>query len=231
MPMIGRRFYPGMKRGTMGFMQSGDFPVPVAHYKFGKNTGAVAYDSSPEGNDGDIQGPTWVKGYLGPGLLFDDLDDYVNCGDILNFAGFSPFTVIVRAKLEEATTGYPRFMSRERWTPTRDGYTIFISTSDELMVLSRYVNGVAKNVSMSAIYGEWIEPAIVYNGSLLSLYNNGALVDSVADVRSMNTFSANLAIGATSGFTSNFNGIIDEVVAFDEGLSARQMRQWNLGIR
>lgn len=77
MPRIGRYFMPNMKRGAMGFMQSGDFPVPMLHLKFGENTGNALADSSPEGNDGVNHGATWTKGYLGPGLSFDGKDDYV----------------------------------------------------------------------------------------------------------------------------------------------------------
>ena len=75
MPQIGRHFMPNLRRAAWGFMQSGDFPVPVLHLKFGENTGTEAKDSSPEGNDADIDGASWAKGHLGPGLDFDGIDN------------------------------------------------------------------------------------------------------------------------------------------------------------
>jgi hypothetical protein len=44
--------------------------VPVAEYSFDEGTGSNVEDSSGNGNDGTVEGPTWVHGRYGSGLEF-----------------------------------------------------------------------------------------------------------------------------------------------------------------
>jgi len=78
-----------MKRSMRFQMESGDFPVPVLYLKFGENAGIEAKDSSPEGNDGTIEGASWVNGVIGPGLGFDGDNDYVEIDDADELDGFT----------------------------------------------------------------------------------------------------------------------------------------------
>ena len=42
----------------------------------------MAYDSSGNGNDGNLtNGPTWTSGKIGGALSFDGVDDYVDLGE------------------------------------------------------------------------------------------------------------------------------------------------------
>ena len=55
----------------------------VGWWKFDETNGTVAYDSSGNGNDGNLtNGPTWVGGKIGGALSFDGGDDFV---DVRNF--------------------------------------------------------------------------------------------------------------------------------------------------
>lgn len=222
---------PNMSRAAWGFMQSGDFPVPVGHWKFGKNTGTVAYDSSPNGNDGTIHGASWVKGYLGPGLSFDQLDDYVNFGDILNFAARAPFSIGVYIKPLEPTASYTTVLVRERATPTRDGYTIEVSRDTPRILFIRSVAGAVKSATYAI---EWNTPyrvMVTYDGSTLRLYVNGSLANSQGDTRSLPAFSINLMMGNNPTLTKDFYGVIDETIIWDEALTADHIRQWDQGYR
>jgi hypothetical protein len=51
----------------------------VGWWKFDETSGTVAYDSSGNGNDGNLtNGPTWVTGMINGAISFDGLNDYVN---------------------------------------------------------------------------------------------------------------------------------------------------------
>ena len=52
----------------------------VAQYSFDEGAGTQAKDGSGKGNDGKIQGATFVKGPKGYALKFDGVDDFVDCG-------------------------------------------------------------------------------------------------------------------------------------------------------
>ena len=55
-----------------------------------KRNGTVAYDSSGNGNDGNlINGPTWTDGKIGNALSFDGVNDMFN-------VGYKPNSSIVR---------------------------------------------------------------------------------------------------------------------------------------
>ena len=49
----------------------------VAEWHFDEGSGSVLVDSSGNGNDGVINGATWVGGVSGSALSFDGVDDYV----------------------------------------------------------------------------------------------------------------------------------------------------------
>ena len=68
----------------------------VGWWKFDEGSGTVAYDSSGNGNDGNLtNGPTWATGKIGGALSFDGVDDYVEL-DNFELGGEMSFSVWVR---------------------------------------------------------------------------------------------------------------------------------------
>ncbi|UCG59061.1 MAG: PASTA domain-containing protein, partial [Phycisphaerales bacterium] len=78
----------GTPRGAGTTCATTDCPQPpvtglVAHWKLDETSGTTASDSSGNGIDGTLMGePTWqpTGGILDGALLFDGVDDYVDCG-------------------------------------------------------------------------------------------------------------------------------------------------------
>ena len=54
----------------------------LANWRFNEGTGTVATDSTGNGYDGALDGPTWTNGVYGRGLSFDGTDDYIFIPDI-----------------------------------------------------------------------------------------------------------------------------------------------------
>jgi hypothetical protein len=80
--------YSVVVSNDFGSVESGDLEIQisdslmnglVAWWKFDETEGTIAYDSSGNGNDGNLtNGPTWVTGKIGGALSFDGIDDLVN---------------------------------------------------------------------------------------------------------------------------------------------------------
>ena len=59
----------------------------VGWWKFDETDGNIAYDSSGNGNNGNLtNGPIWVTGKISGALSFDGSDDFVDLGNSSNLA-------------------------------------------------------------------------------------------------------------------------------------------------
>ena len=90
----------------------------VAHWRFDEGNGNIAHDSAGS-NDGTlVNGPTWTTGKIDGALDFDGLNDYINCGDILDNEIRNVFTIGVWIKLGEGalqkTLNYVLWKSDDR---------------------------------------------------------------------------------------------------------------------
>lgn len=223
--------YPGMKRAAWGFMQSGDFPVPVLWLKFGKNTGDKAKDSSPEGNDGTIYGATWVEGYLGPGLDFDGLDDYVRVEDDPSLRLRSALTVIARIKPATGigAADYSALIAGKGTncyfltlrTTTTPRVTSYLSIEADWKILQGDTD-----VSLD----EFHTVGMTYDGEKQKVYLDGTL-DGERDQEGLTQLESSFFRVGMYVSAPTFKGIIDEVLVFDETLTAAQIRQLSLGYR
>lgn len=222
---------PNMHRAAWGFMQSGDFPIPVGYWKLGKNTGDVAYDSSPEGNDGDIEGATWVKGRLGPGLSFDGEDDYVDCGsdssilpDIFTVVGWFKYISGSYNPLVSFAAGSSRHVS-PIWTT---GKSIIMLSSTNY----RYFTHSPIDLDDKA----WHFLAFVLPGAGQDdiddsvMYADGRVQVAQTPTKTGAQWTKDVVhIGRAQ--TNYGNSIIDEVMLFDVVLTAAQIRELYQGFR
>ncbi|PLX21402.1 hypothetical protein C0584_02715 [Candidatus Parcubacteria bacterium] len=66
---------------------------PILELKFDEKVGSTVYDTSGNGNDGNISGASWTRGKLGGALSFDGNNNYVDLGssatidDVFNGGG------------------------------------------------------------------------------------------------------------------------------------------------
>ena len=71
----------------------------VGWWKFDETNGTVAYDSSGNGNDGNLtNGPTWANGKIGGALSFDGVDDRVSVPNTA-LSGLNDLTINLWTKL------------------------------------------------------------------------------------------------------------------------------------
>lgn len=211
-------------------MQSGVRHVPVLHLKFGENRGDVAYDSSPKGNDGDIEGATWVKGFLGPALDFDGGDDYVNIADADSLDITDAITIEARIKQDTIKT-YNMILTKGKT------YRLWISFSTLRPQI--YVDGAWRNfqasTSLVPYIGTWTHIAITYDSEthVMIAYLNGVSDGSYTLPAGLSTYlisTDNKKLTINILGTDGFDGIIDEVRVYDRALTAREILELYYGM-
>lgn len=231
MPRIGRHFMPNMSRAAWGFMQSGDFPVPVLYLKFGEGSGNALKDSSPKGNDGTNRNALWVKGYLGPGLYFDGLDDSVLVEDAASLRITDAITVLCRFK--------PAVVDQDAYPMHKTKYRMKIINNKLQCYL--HIGGALKSTISTAVLGtDWVHGGFTYDKDdgtdKVKLYIGGAEASYTvqADTEGEpieDSTGIDMFIGYFSITTYQFKGIIDELLIWDEALTAAQIRQRYQGYR
>jgi hypothetical protein len=202
-------------------------------------SGTTAYDNSGNGNNGTLtNGPTPTIGKLGQALSFNGSNNYVNIphNSVLNFAYNQDFSVSLWAKIpatQNNTTTVGNIIL-QKWVNT-GGYPYAIRIYNQTYGVSgdrgkiyalRYdgtnlptvVSSIAVNDSV------WHQINFIKNGSMLSLYVDGALSNTTTDTTTGTTTNSNpLYIGEEAGTSYPFTGSIDEVRVYSRALSSTEV--------
>jgi hypothetical protein len=198
----------------------------VGYWKFDEGSGLVAGDSSGNGNNGTLRnGPVWVTGISGGALSLDGTDDYVEVLNVTDFDFNQPLTLSALLFLKDASSGG----IIGQWGHGGEGGDAFmLSLSAGLLQGSLQQPPLYDLYSVSTIgTDEWTHVAMVYNGSTLELYVNGAL-DAFGSVSANpENSSQTVKIGLENIFPTMhyLNGTIDEVSIYNRALSATEIME------
>ncbi|MBW8041288.1 MAG: hypothetical protein FVQ85_14965 [Planctomycetes bacterium] len=224
---------PSVDRSTRDIYVSYVDPGPIAHWKFDEGSGAIAYDSAGN-NDGTIYGAAWTTGQLGGALDFDGVDDYVEVSDdpSLRFTQYDSFSVSFWAK--PSTGGYV-FSKLQAYSQSGQfGYALrWLSTTSKFQFMtskSGIVNVFVDTTDNSATAGSWYHVTAVYDKKDMKVYLNAELkgTNFFGYDTSSTSPDNNLTIGVRlydSTLEQYSDGIIDEVMIFDNALSAGEIEQ------
>lgn len=218
-----------MKRAAWGLMQSGDFPKPIAYWKFGENTGTTAKDSSPNGNDGTLHVPTWVTGHLGPGLSFDGVDDYVSVPHSSNLNIANEITLMAWVKL--AQLNVQQSILWKKYESDWGNYILRVHPTNALWFTLNIVDvGFVDYTSGSVALDTWVQVVATYDGAFMRLYKNAVPETPQAQTGLIRTLGTDSLFIGQNGFNSDwFKGIIDEARIYNVALTASQIRELYLG--
>jgi hypothetical protein len=202
----------------------------VLSFHFNEGSGTVAYDSSGNGNNGNlVNGPTWVDGKFGKALSFDGVDDYVDTPT--PNPGSGAFTVC--AWIKSPTHG-GRIIAQDE-TNTLGGWALSLGDPGTLNDVRFYYRGattvILDAVGLGLTDGSWHFLCGVRDPSAgtRKIYHNGVNVASLTG----DTYTANPAqkviIGGESSTSTEyplvqFGGIIDEVRIYNRALSDAEIQ-------
>jgi len=151
----------------------------------------------------------------------------------LQFLGRLPYTLEawVYPTRNPGLNNWTGIFNRESDTGTgRDGYNLYLNGSTGstvYWVTERFTTGTLINVTgtldQSVVVNNWQHMVAVYDGSILYLYRNGVLINSVASTGSITNATQTLQIGRRD--INYFSGNISNVKIFNVALTAEKVLQ------
>ncbi|MHC4517975.1 MAG: LamG domain-containing protein, partial [Planctomycetota bacterium] len=196
----------------------------VGWWTFDEGSGTVAADSSPNGNDGTLNGGAeWVPGVYGTAINFNGTDAYVGTEQSL---------------LDNADD-----FTMAGWVMARNSAAsrIGLFGQNDLIEMG-FMNGNAEvwtaasgttNTPWTFPDTEWHHVAVVDQGTDMLIYLDGQEAGSGAGAATHGTaaFSFNIGGGGVWDGTGNFfDGQIDDVALFTRALTAEEIATIMLGV-
>ena len=213
--------------GTVGSEEKA--PSPTGYWKFDDAQGTTAQDSTSNNYDGTLSGtPTWRT------------EDGCISGKCLRFSGSSQHvSTTTTGSLVTATAGTMSVWVKPRGTsPTAtdvwdiDG--IFADAGGDMGIYRGIIGGLDRiwiynydgNQDLIGITyntNEWVQISWVHTGGTLYAYKNGNLISSTASGNTDLNNPIDIGKGMDAGANGTFEGDIDEVKIYRNGLSAAQI--------
>jgi Concanavalin A-like lectin/glucanases superfamily len=149
-------------------------------------------------------------------LVFNGTNNSVTIGStaslqFLNRAAYSFETWVY--PIADASASYPGFVDRESNPGSgRDGYNLYYtklgqSAGSNYVATERWCTGTSTNVGAiytdAVFFNNWQCYCATYDGTTLSFYRNGALVNSAASSGNITNATKNVTIGVRGGVYSN----------------------------
>jgi len=207
---------------------------PVAEWNFDEGSGQMAYDESFNNNDGTLgatsaveaSDPTWVEGKYGGALSFDG-GDYVSssigAGTITNKITISTWVKFSGLGNQQNYIYVGNENEADRYVSYKS-----IDTNE----LRFWSNGFDLGSGVTVIQDTWYHVVNVFDGSIVYIYVDGNLKNSIADSWSGLPNVAQVTYAGTDGpkLQYYFNGSIDSVRIYNRALSAEEvLKEYNRG--
>ncbi|MGD0061121.1 MAG: LamG domain-containing protein [Verrucomicrobiia bacterium] len=201
----------------------------IVWWRFDEGSGGTVGDSSGNGHTATLQGdspPTWVNGVTSGALNFDGSQNYVESDDAFNET-ISAYTIEAWFAADSAYGENPAILSTL-------GDDIGFNYLGDIVIYTNSVfhgNSIGLNTRwdvltapIGLIDGKWHHVAGTWDGATSSLYVDGQLVATQADVHTSFTWTTplRLAYRDTNG-GCNYGGAIGELLIYNRALSSNEV--------
>ncbi|MCX5692091.1 MAG: LamG domain-containing protein [Candidatus Omnitrophica bacterium] len=194
--------------------------MPVAWWKLDENTGALAQDTSGNGNNGTLtNGPVWVPGKNGPALSFDGNDDKINItdttGSVLDITGNLTIECRIYSTLNDGTN-YRLFINKDNHHElglTPAGVVFWAMSNNWNFNLTGYTLPLS----------QWVHLAFVYDQSTVKLYANGVQVYSANQSGALTPNDNPLVLGWRLSGDKPLSGKLDDVKIYNYARTQAQV--------
>ena len=191
--------------------------TPVAEYLFDGNV----FDTSGNGLDGMMIGGTFVEGQTGQALQFNGTSDRVDLAavDIPGEAMTLAAWVYVNNYVTDG-----RIISKATGVSSDDHWWMMSTTTDGSFRFRLKTSGVTTTLISPAglvPLSTWVHLMAVYDGINMTLYADGTEVAQAAKTGLINEDpSVTVSIGAQPQGVYTLDGILDEVLIYNQAISA-----------
>jgi hypothetical protein len=176
-------------------------------------------------------GPTFLRERGRGSIVFDGVDDYVNCGNPPAVNISDNVTVNVWFKINNITTPSIQGLVNKR-NPTNYGLN-FLGSATANTTFQWYYNTTGTfrvlSVSFYAITGSWYNFCGTFAKNSTNtnsiLYANGRIIGSATLSENIAPTTADLIIGATTAGQERLNGNISSVQIYNKALSTQEVQQ------
>jgi hypothetical protein len=194
----------------------------VGWWKFDEIDGSIAYDSSGNGNDGNLtNGPNWVEGKIGGSLSFDGVDDYVQIPKVQSFfsnaASFTSWVKVMSYNLSNEQGLAVFGVGQNLHYPYSGNSQLYIN-------ILRSINRVP-NIQTTVNFSDWHHVSITtQNNGYWVMYHNSSQISRV-DAEPL-SLPNNKSFGRSVSDSSfrYLNGLLDDVRIYDRALSAVEVK-------
>jgi len=197
----------------------------VLEFLMNEGEGTVVYDTSGNGNHGEINGAKWVKLPNGKWVLeFDGVDDYVRVpySDNLNIVGAITMVALVKP---EKGTGQQAIIAP---AGIHRMYSLYLRHEAGVDVGARMnINGTEYYVMTGTVnYGEWNFIAAVFNGQKWVIYINEWKSPPTVATASYSRQNGAIYIGWCGDLfpPKYFNGLIAFVHIYNRALTESKIK-------
>jgi len=205
-------------------------PYSVAHYSLDTivilSAVPTILDATVNANNGTVKnGPVVSDGYVGNGLKFDGVDDYVEFATSPSFDINSiSVTVSLWAALDYLPNELPGAFG-PLFDSETDNYVLYEDRGNNQLRFKVTTNGGAARPAIPTVElkrGEWMHIVGVYDGTNAMIYLNGVLKNSLPLSGTVNPGQA--ATLGKSG-TSYFSGKLDNVTVLNVALTGEEVAE------
>lgn len=193
-------------------------------WKFVASEGTTIKDYSGYGNDGSALSGVGAEakyedGVIGQALEFDGDNDYVNCGSGASFDFDTAFTLElwVKPKVEESMA---IFAKSSTLGAVGLGFVLRKLSSNRWNFVVYNEDGDKITLSCTSVPNTWQHLVAVYTGTIISIYVNSVLDDSLECVGYSPAPAQDLILGKLSYSDGHYyDGLMDEARVYARALS------------
>jgi glucose/arabinose dehydrogenase/chitodextrinase len=203
----------------------------AASWGFNENTGTTTADGSGNGNTATlVNAPTWTAGQTGHGsaLSFDGTNDNLTVPNStsLNIAGSA---ITLSMWLKPTAAGGDHALIGKFWnagmTSPYYQYGIEMQSGNTVPVFEVGTSSGLRETSLGSAISTtaWTHLAIVFNGTQVQFYVNGALVSTKALSATLTARTNIMRMGADASPGQYYKGLLDDVRIYNRALSASEV--------
>ena len=216
----------------------------VGWWKFDETNGPIAYDSSGNGNDGNLSGgPTWTSGKIGGALHLDGVDDYVKVmhSDELNLVNSFSIALWVKISRKAASGDYTSdqnlISKRLNLVNYSEAYALKVFGPDRPNAGRAEFGTNASTFSPpwhagSSIFDTngWYHLTVTIDNQSVKIYINSSTDSESSYTGQLSINEQPIFIGIKADMTRAVKGLIDDIRIYNRALSAAEVQAlYNLG--
>ncbi|MFC1604976.1 LamG domain-containing protein, partial [Planctomycetota bacterium] len=192
----------------------------VAHWMLDEDSGATAFDTSGNGNDGTFTGdPQWVAGYYGGALEFDSTDDNIDCGndDSLNITDEITLSAWINmAQRPDVDNWYTIPWKENAYSMYLYGVDNTLTTLGADFWLDTGRADIWNGPDIDIPPNDWTHIAVTFNGTDFEFYVNGEHDYTQNEPATIEISAINLLFTEDG---SNFRCLVDDVRIYNHTLT------------